>query len=86
MCGPRRGRGALFVNGKPVGVTDIPKTWPIHGTTGGVHCGRDGGAAVSDAYTCPFAFTGTIQRVVVELASDAAVGAEGAARHALEED
>jgi arylsulfatase len=84
--GPRRGRGALFINGKPVGATDIPKTWPTHGTTGGVHCGCDGGAAVSDAYTCPFAFTGTIHRVVVELASDGAADGEGAARHALEEE
>jgi hypothetical protein len=37
-------------------------------------------------YTCPFAFTGTIHRVVVELASDGEADTEGAARHAREED
>jgi arylsulfatase len=84
--GLRRGRGALFVDGKQVGTAEIPKTWPIHGTTGGVHCGRDGRAAVSDAYTGPFAFTGTIRRVVVELASDGEADVKGAARHALAEE
>ena len=84
--GPRRGRGALFVDGKAVGTIDIPKTWPIHGTTGGVHCGRDGGAPVSDAYACPFTFTGTIHRLVVELASDGEADVKGASRHALEEE
>ncbi|MBI2218143.1 MAG: arylsulfatase [Candidatus Rokubacteria bacterium] len=91
--GSRRGRGALFVDGKLAGTTEIPKTWPIHGTTGGVHCGRDGGAPVSEAYTPPFTFTGTIHRLVVELARDgegassgSPEGRAGAARHALEED
>ncbi|MGH7325438.1 MAG: arylsulfatase [Candidatus Rokuibacteriota bacterium] len=84
--GPRRGRGALFVDGKLVGTAEIPQTWPVHGTTGGIHCGRDGGAAVSSAYACPFAFTGTIHRVVVELARDGAADAAGAARHTLEEE
>jgi hypothetical protein len=41
---------------------------------------------VSDAYTPPFAFTGTIHRVVVELASDGEADVRGAARHALEEE
>lgn len=84
--GSRRGRGTLSVDGTPVGTTEIPKTWPIHATTGGVYCGRDGGAPVSDAYTCPFTFTGTIHRLVVELASDGHAGVEGRARHALEEE
>jgi arylsulfatase len=84
--GSRRGRGTLSVDGTPVGTIEIPRTWPIHATTGGVHCGRDGGAPVSDAYTCPFPFTGTIHRVVVELASDGEAGVEGRARHALEEE
>lgn len=84
--GPRRGHGALFVDGKPAGSAEIPKTWPIHATAGGVFCGRDGGAPVSDAYPCPFTFTGTIHRVVVELGSDGTADARGAARHALVEE
>jgi arylsulfatase len=84
--GSRRGHGALYVDGKPAGTVEIPKTWPVHGLTGGVHCGRDGGAPVSDAYSAPFAFTGTIHRLVVELASDGEADIEGASRHALEEE
>lgn len=83
---PRRGRGTLHINDRSVGTIEVPKTWPIHATTGGVRCGQDGGAAVSDAYTCPFAFTGTIHRLVVELASDGRPDLRGAARHALEEE
>lgn len=84
--GSRRGRGALYVDGKPAGTVEIPKTWPVHGLTGGIHCGRDGGAPVSDDYPSPFAFTGTIHRLVVELASDGEADIEGASRHALEEE
>jgi arylsulfatase len=54
--------------------------------TGGVHCGRDGGAPVSEAYPAPFAFTGTIHRLVVELASDGEADIKGASRHALGEE
>ncbi len=71
-AGPRRGRGALYVDGKPVGAVEIPKTWPVHGTTGGLYCGRDGGAPVSEDYSPPFEFTGNIRRVVVEVGDDGA--------------
>jgi arylsulfatase len=67
---PRRGRGTLMIDGKAVGSVDIPKTWPTHGTTAGLTCGQDVGAPVSDAYTPPFAFTGTIHRVIVDLRDD----------------
>ncbi|HEV8142330.1 MAG TPA: arylsulfatase [Methylomirabilota bacterium] len=84
--GSRRGRGSLYVDGKLAGTAEIPKTWPVHGLTGGVHCGRDGGAPVSDAYPSPSTFTGVIHRVVVELASDGEADMKGASRHALEEE
>jgi arylsulfatase len=70
--GPRRGRGTLLIDGKPVGSVDIPKTWPTHGTTAGLTCGLDVGAPVSDAYPAPFAFTGTLHRVTVDLHDDPA--------------
>ena len=36
----------------------------------GLHCGRDDGSPVSEQYAVPFTFTGTLQRVMVELADD----------------
>jgi arylsulfatase A-like enzyme len=84
--GPYRGRGSLFVDGRQVGAIEIPQTWPVHGTTGGLYCGRDGGAPVSDGYTPPFTFTGTIHRVVVALRPESEADLKGAARHALEEE
>ena len=68
--GERRGRGTLFIDGAPVGAMEVPRTWPVIATTGGILCGSDSGSPVSDAYTCPFTFTGTIRRVVVRLDGD----------------
>ena len=36
----------------------------------GLTCGRDSGLPVSDAYECPFAFTGTIHCIAVELGEE----------------
>jgi hypothetical protein len=60
-------RASLFVDGAAAGAMDIPRTWPTHGTTAGLNCGRDAGAPVSDAYERPFRFTGRSLRVTVEL-------------------
>jgi hypothetical protein len=68
--GPRRGQGTLLIGGRAVGSVEIPRTWPVHGTTAGVTCGHDAGATVSDAYAGPFPFTGTLRRVTVELQGD----------------
>jgi arylsulfatase len=68
--GPRCGTGSLWIDGVEVASVDIPKTWPVITMTGGVHCGRDGGNPVSDAYTPPFPFTGTLHRVRVEVGAD----------------
>jgi arylsulfatase len=84
--GPRRGRGTLSIDGRPVGSIDIPKTWPVHGTTAGLTCGHDAGAAVSDAYTPPFPFSGTLRRVVVEVGADGVPDPAGASRAALGDD
>jgi arylsulfatase len=64
------GVGRLFVNGKPVGEAPIAKTvaiiyWP-HGE--GLTCGYDHLTPVAKAYQSPFRFTGTIRRVVVDVA------------------
>ncbi|HVQ74808.1 MAG TPA: arylsulfatase [Candidatus Binatia bacterium] len=84
--GPWRGRGTLSIDGRVVGEVDIPKTWPVHGTTAGVSCGHDAGAPVSDAYSAPFPFTGTLRRVVVELDGDGAGDPAGEVRGALGEE
>jgi arylsulfatase len=83
--GPRRGRGSLWIDDRRVGEIELAKTWPVHGLTGGLFCGRDGGAPVSSAYAAPFAFTGTIHRVVVELGADGDAEAAGG-RAALAEE
>jgi arylsulfatase A-like enzyme len=84
--GPRRGRGTLLIDGRPAGTVEITKTWPLHATSSGVHCGRDGSVPVSEAYPSPFPFTGAIARVVVELGSDAIPDPAGEARSALAEE
>jgi arylsulfatase len=68
--GPRAGRASLVVDGAVAGVLDIPRTWPTHGTTAGLNCGRDAGAPVSDTYERPFRFSGRSLRVTVELEDD----------------
>ena len=80
--GEHRGVGALFIDGKRVGSADFPKTFPMLPNTQGIHCGRDSGSPVSESYSCPFAFTGTIAQVVLELGDDQVrdLGAEAARR------
>ncbi len=65
--GEHQGKGSLFINGNPVGEADIPHTIPItYGINEGVTCGYDNGNPVTEDYTPPFSFTGTIHRVVVD--------------------
>jgi arylsulfatase A-like enzyme len=61
------GRAIMRINGALAGRLDIPRTWPTHGTTAGLTCGMDAGAAVSDNYERPFQFTGRSLRVTVDL-------------------
>jgi arylsulfatase A-like enzyme len=68
-----RGRGApgkvrLFVNGKRVAQSEFPYTIPlVLGLGGGVAVGRDEGAPVTSAYEPPFAFTGKLLRVTIDV-------------------
>ena len=61
------GTGTLLIDGANAGTVEIPRTWPVSGSTGGLYCGRDGGTAVSRAYKLPFAFTGGVRRVQVDI-------------------
>lgn len=59
----------LSINDKVAGEGEIPRTvstmyWP-HGE--GLTCGYDNLTTVTDEYTAPFTFTGTIRQVLVDI-------------------
>jgi arylsulfatase A-like enzyme len=67
--GTNAGRVALFVEENEVAHLDLPKTWWTYSTTAGLTCGL-AGVPLSDAYTPPFHFQATIERMIVELGDD----------------
>jgi hypothetical protein len=83
--GEHRGIGTLFVNGEQVGEGEIPRTVPgVIETSGeGLCCGYDSGVPVTEQYRAPFRFTGTIKRVVVEVAGPENADPEAALRDAF---
>lgn len=65
-----RGKGvaALFVNGKKVGEGPIARTVPVtFGLAEGITAGRDPATPVTESYQPPYAFTGTLKKVVLAL-------------------
>ena len=56
----------MTIDGKSCGSVDIPFVLRMISTLG-MDIGRDAGAAVSSDYVAPFAFEGTIRRVVFDL-------------------
>jgi arylsulfatase len=79
------GRVAFLVDGEPVGdgivETFTPIRWNLVGA--GLVCGSDPNLPVCDDYAAPFAFTGTLDRVVLEVAGDAPLDPKAAADIAL---
>ncbi len=67
LTGRLTGDATLTVDGVEVGRAHVPRTCPV--TTGlePMDCGQDTQTPVSPAYESPFAFTGTIKRVVLEV-------------------
>lgn len=64
-------RAQLYVDGKLAGEGDLPVTIPLDiGITDGLSCGRDEGSPVTTAYAAPFAFNGTLEKVVVDVSGD----------------
>jgi arylsulfatase len=63
------GRVDLCVDGAVVASGDVPRFTPVRfSLTGhGLTCGRSGSLPVCDDYTPPFAFTGRLHQVVVEV-------------------
>ncbi len=64
-----RGVGRLLVDGEVVGEGEIPRFTPMRFslTGAGLTCGYGNGLPVARGQPAPFAFTGTIHRVVVEV-------------------
>ncbi|MBM3670988.1 MAG: arylsulfatase [Actinobacteria bacterium] len=63
------GKAKLTVNGEVVADGEIPRFTPVRFsiTDAGLTCGNDTGSAVTPRYTGPFAFTGKLRHVVVEV-------------------
>ncbi|RPD42125.1 arylsulfatase [Chitinophaga barathri] len=65
------GKGAevtMLVNGKKVAEEKLPKTIPMQISLGeGLDIGMDNGSAVDFTYKLPFAFTGKIEKVAIQL-------------------
>ena len=65
------GRAQLYIDGSLTGQADLPVTIPLSlSLAGGFECGADNGSPVTDAYHGPFAFTGTLYNVVVDVSGD----------------
>jgi hypothetical protein len=84
--GPARGgSGALFVNGEKVADGRIEQTQCcIFSADEGADVGRDDGTPVTEAYQSPFAFSGTINKVTIDLGDISA--ADEAAAEPVEEE
>jgi arylsulfatase len=64
-------RGQLYVDGKLAGQGDLPVTIPLDiGITDGLTCGRDAGSTVTGDYRGPFEFTGTLEKIVVDVSGE----------------
>jgi arylsulfatase A-like enzyme len=86
---PLKGKGTpgtltLYLDDEQVGGGDLPVTVPIAlGLASGVSVGLDAGAPVTDEYAPPFAFTGTIEKVVYDVSGESIVDHEAEIRMAL---
>ena len=64
------GRGQLYINDELVGNSEFPTTVPILFGIEGLSCGYDFGEAVTHKYQAPFAFTGLIKHVTVDMSGE----------------
>jgi arylsulfatase len=64
------GNARLLINGKPVAETQFPYTVPLAlGIGSGVHVDANPGSPVTKLYGPPFAFSGKIRRVTIDVTS-----------------
>lgn len=65
------GIGQLYMDGKLVGQVEMPITNPIMlGLASGIAIGADPGAPVTDEYQPPYAFTGKLYSVTIDVSGD----------------
>ena len=83
--GENQGDGTLFINDREVGRGHLPHTVPFTYALsgGGLLAGRDDGVSVSKSYQSPFNFTGTLNKVVVEVGEETARDSDAEARAAM---
>jgi arylsulfatase A-like enzyme len=78
------GRVQLYINGKLSGQGELPVTIPLTiSISEGLECGRDSCSQVSTQYSAPFAFTGVIHEVVVDVSGDLIEDKEAAMRSVM---
>jgi arylsulfatase len=79
------GLAQLYVDGKLIANSELPVTTPIAFNPGGLTCGADPGAAIIPDYQAraPFAFTGTLHTVTVDLSGDLITDTESEMRIAM---
>ena len=77
------GRFQLYIDGKLVGETDVPYTTPMILNPGALTCGANPGAPITLDYTGPFAFTGTIHTVTVDVSGDLVTDTDAEMRVAM---
>lgn len=63
----RGGRFVLGIDGREAAQGRVERTVPFHFAPEDATIGRDGGSSISDDYAVPFAFTGALREVTVEL-------------------
>ena len=80
--GPFQGEGTLYINGEACGTVDMPQTYRAQASFIGLEVGQAPKPSVSE-FAAPYAFTGTLHKVVFELADDQKVDAAGELRGAL---
>ena len=68
FAGP--GRLQLYVDGALAGNAEAPVTTPFVLNPGALTCGANPGSPVTDDYRSPFKFTGTIDRVTVDVSGE----------------
>lgn len=65
------GRAKLYIDGSLAGEADFAVTTPLSlGLTGGLTVGADPGAPVAPFYASPFAFTGTVCKVTIDVGGE----------------
>jgi arylsulfatase len=61
----------LYVDGEPVGQGDLPVTIAINlGISAGASVGANAGSPVMTDYAAPFAFTGVVKKVLLDVSGE----------------